>query len=442
MTKIGGGYEIDRALALRFDTVAAANMWDAAKQCLMMPAYFDEELLDSYSKSEIFLMPPSEKKLIHIKQWFSIQLSSKTDQPSSFALFTKASLRPSQKVEQFGKMLEGYISACMPGISQTEKDFMVREKIYQSLPVAVANQIRLFGEMEVKEVCAKADLLLGPTLSTNAISAESDATPEAEVAAIKSNIDSSLSVEERLSRIEDSIARISMSGTSLSKHAQPCKKCGSNRHDSDECLGLITCSLCKRKGHARRICPTLENSKQSKYYSRRYYCFSSFNQQPYPQMVDVIVEGSFKVKGLVDTGSCISLLNFSTLGHVGEIIPANKSIYSVTGQSIEVIGNKILEIEVNGKKITWEFTIVNKINHPLILGRDFLAKNSFLVDLMSPEILVTRDSKQKLLCDAVENADSIDSAVHEYDGVFSKSEDDLGFTDLIKHKIITENNVG
>ncbi|KII65844.1 hypothetical protein RF11_04117 [Thelohanellus kitauei] len=156
-------------------------------------------------------------------------------------------------------------------------------------------------------------------------------------------------------------------------------------------------------------------------------------------MVDVIVEGSFKVKGLVYTGSCISLLNFSTLGHVSEIIPANKSIYSVTGQSIEVIGNIILEIEVNGKKSLWEFTIVNKINHPLILGRDFLAKNSFILDLMSSEILVTRDSKQKLRCDAEENADSIDSTVHEYDGVFSKSEDDLGFTDLIKHKIINEN---
>ncbi|KII65843.1 hypothetical protein RF11_04116 [Thelohanellus kitauei] len=154
MTTIGGGYEIDRVSnksnarpwLLRFDTVAAANMSDAAKQCLRMPAYFDEELLDSYSKSEIFLMPPSEKKRI----------------------------------------------------SQREKDFMVREKIYQFLPVAVANQILLFGEMEVKEVCAKADLLLGPTLSTNAISAESESTPEAEGAAIKSNIDSPLSVEERL----------------------------------------------------------------------------------------------------------------------------------------------------------------------------------------------------------------------------------------------------
>ncbi|KII66468.1 hypothetical protein RF11_11731 [Thelohanellus kitauei] len=58
---------------------------------------------------------------------------------------------------------------------------------------------------------------------------------------------------------------------------------------------------------------------------------------------------------------------------------------------------------------------------------------------MSTEILVAPDSTQKLPCDAVMKACSIDSVIGKHHGVFSKSEDNLRFKDVIKHKIITKN---
>ncbi|KII67755.1 hypothetical protein RF11_12611 [Thelohanellus kitauei] len=158
--------------------------------------YLDEELSDSYSKSEIFLMPPFEKKLIHIKQWFSIQRHLKWINhlashfsPKLHCAFRRRTLT-----------------------NQKRLHVMVKEKMFQFLMVAVSNQIRLFGKMED---------LLGPARSTNALSAESDANPSAEVAAIRSKLETSLAVEERLSRMEDAITRMSMPGTGPLKQANP-----------------------------------------------------------------------------------------------------------------------------------------------------------------------------------------------------------------------------
>ncbi|KII69523.1 hypothetical protein RF11_14783 [Thelohanellus kitauei] len=107
-----------------------------------------------------FQTPANKKKYEAIKGLITQRGACQDAISVHYQNFASAMLRPKKIVEEFAKKLEGYLSKVLPGLDEVPKEFLTKQRIFQCLPVTVANQLRVLGELSVSELSSKADILI------------------------------------------------------------------------------------------------------------------------------------------------------------------------------------------------------------------------------------------------------------------------------------------
>ena len=83
---------------------------------------------------------------------------------------------------------------------------------------------------------------------------------------------------------------------------------------------------------------------------------------------------------LVDTGASVSVMNEETFKKLNNQFPLQKSklpmVRGVNGNVIRVLGNVTLPIEIGKLTVFQDFCVLDYINVPIILGRDFMLEQN------------------------------------------------------------------
>ncbi|KII62053.1 Retrovirus-related Pol polyprotein [Thelohanellus kitauei] len=426
---------------LHFDIVAAACCWDKPRQSVMMTAYMCPSLLDAFSKTSIFKLPPSEKKYEAIKGWIIQHGARQDDLSVHYQNFASAVLRPKQNVGEFVEELEHHLAKALPSLDEVQKEFLTKQRIFQCLPAAVANQLRVLGELSVSELSSKADILM----SAGHVSQVSEKDEVNQLANTESNVNvpsitDKAGLEERLSRIEKSLERLTLIDRVPGNQDSNCGKCGSRGHATTECLGKVSCNFCGERGHMKRFCPKIKQSRYTRPYFNSSYSVKTDKETPSSlPLINIQVEDVIKVTALVDTGACVSLVDSRILEHNHLVKPSPLVLYNVTGQLMPTLGQCSLRVAYGDITSEMDFIVVKEINHQVILGRDFIVQNKLVIDLSSPQLLYKKSNNETLkLCNSFDNTTTLDDIISSFNDVFASSNDDFGFTTLIKHRIITQ----
>ena len=117
-----------------------------------------------------------------------------------------------------------------------------------------------------------------------------------------------------------------------------------------------------------------------------------------PHVPGIFVSGKVEgvdVKVLVDTGSTFSLVDnyfLSKMTKVSRVVPKRDrpTIQSAGGRNLKIIGQVLLEFEIEGLLIAHHFWVVDNLIVPCLVGTDFLVHNPlgpFMVDLDSSRLV-------------------------------------------------------
>ena len=85
------------------------------------------------------------------------------------------------------------------------------------------------------------------------------------------------------------------------------------------------------------------------------------------------------IKCLFDTGADVSCINSRVVPSSREdekvTVVTSKPLKAAGGQSLKVHGAQKMELEIDGKKVTHPFLVVEDLNEPIILGIDFITRH-------------------------------------------------------------------
>ncbi|KII68555.1 hypothetical protein RF11_10746 [Thelohanellus kitauei] len=125
--------DIDKWLR-RFQTIASAMNWDKSKQSQMMPAFFDEAMLEDFHETNLDDIEPSEAKLIKIIAFMRQHYMSDEQYSASYSEFQVKRLLPGQEVSAFRKELESLLYKSVPSLSkeQSSRTFVPTTKNHGS----------------------------------------------------------------------------------------------------------------------------------------------------------------------------------------------------------------------------------------------------------------------------------------------------------------------
>ena len=95
--------------------------------------------------------------------------------------------------------------------------------------------------------------------------------------------------------------------------------------------------------------------------------------------------GRCKTSALVDTGAAISCISKSLIDKSGMKFTLKAAslthVLGVGGEHIKVLGKLQIPVKISGLKFQYQFHILEKLHHSLILGADFLRDKECVVDL-------------------------------------------------------------
>lgn len=152
----------------------------------------------------------------------------------------------------------------------------------------------------------------------------------------------------------------------------------------------VKCFKCGKMGHFAKNCRT---KKKPKHMKKSVSKINKQNDHVPTYVNDFIIEiviGGFSTKALVDTGANISLIKES-LVHKIEFIDFKKGEThgeSANGSAINISGSSVIEVSINGRKLTGFFYISNNITYDVILGLDFLEKNNIEIKYKPRRVIV------------------------------------------------------
>lgn len=108
--------------------------------------------------------------------------------------------------------------------------------------------------------------------------------------------------------------------------------------------------------------------------------------------------GGVKTEMLLDSGSSVSLVQEGLLlqnSGVTRISPATHlELVTASGEKLKVVDHILAPVHVSEVYTNHEFVVVNRLVAPVILGVDFLQKNSLVLDFSSPQVEVRKTTKQ------------------------------------------------
>lgn len=463
MTKLDPDYltkasDIEEWL-FNFNVVSTANGWDEVRQSAVLPAFFRDDALDEYKKTPFVNDAPSKKKYEQILGMVRNLRKSSEELSILYDRFSDAVLLPGQNVKTFAMHLEKLLRQSRPSMATDDIKFMVFKKIVSSLPENVSFQLTLLGCDDIETLCNKANILMskqsrnpsktlalitdGKNVEEKSLDASSDSVLCSSV--IQRGKNDAMELSRKIEMLEKKIEALTLARNVRTQfHGDqksiPCQRCGLRGHTSNECRGTVICRKCKEAGHIERLCGMKLNANLSNlHYSSS--CFNDFSSIP---LIDVFCETiGKKCKALIDTGSCISLIR-SDLQNFQNVTRPDISLRSVKGDSIELIGKTPINLKINKTRYFIDAYISGNLPFDLIIGRDFLIKYKFIVDLDDPRLLKRKycnlmmsshyDISHELSED--QRADIL-KILDENKEVFAENVDDIGSSDQILHTIET-----
>ncbi|KII71869.1 hypothetical protein RF11_01414 [Thelohanellus kitauei] len=378
---------VDRWIS-KFQLVSEANNLDDTRQSSIMLTLFEEDVLDQYLLSDVRKPAPSKSKLQNIIAFLKSTASGQRSCASSYASFESWKLQPGAKLEAEMKNLLRWISIARPFFTESDREFFVIQKLLNSLPCHVTTQVKLFGDLNLKDTCSKVSLILSsPSVSSiNQVQPDVSAVIGPRDTSIKELADAVNSL--RLKVDELNTRGIDENPKALDARRRPrkaCGKCGLRGHDTHECLGLVTCDICKGKGHSRFICKTKNTSFN---YSSS---TMSHNGLGLSTVLMSIASPEIQVTALVNTGSSVSLVNSCLLDK--QIDNSHLiSLRAVNGSFLSVDGSIKLNFSIGTRTYTHDFFAVKDIKHDVILGCDFIQMHDMdIVGAVTDDILSDSD---------------------------------------------------
>ena len=95
------------------------------------------------------------------------------------------------------------------------------------------------------------------------------------------------------------------------------------------------------------------------------------------------------VEIMIDSGSSVSLVRGSlTSYHKLNAVPRDLQLVSAAGESIPILGQITLPIQLGGLKVNHLFVVVRSLITPVILGIDFMHKHGLVLDFTTTPITV------------------------------------------------------
>ena len=174
--------------------------------------------------------------------------------------------------------------------------------------------------------------------------------------------------------------------------------------------------------------------------------------------------GNITCKALVDTGADLSLLDSRVYEKIDKERKSNLveerfiKLKSVTGQNIQILGKSLVHFKIQDKEFSFIFSVVENLRKDVIIGDDFLinckgkwdferatlklnglhlsllSKNSVTFSVPSIEQEIYASKLEHL---SQENFSKFKDTITRNIDLFSKSETDLGKTNLVKMTLDT-----
>lgn len=93
--------------------------------------------------------------------------------------------------------------------------------------------------------------------------------------------------------------------------------------------------------------------------------------------------GEMSVPALLDTGASCSVISTDTLRNIGrwpDRQPISMRVHGAGGTCTANYRVRMI-IRIGGKRLRHRFIVMDKLQVPAILGRDFLSKTKFILDI-------------------------------------------------------------
>ena len=108
-------------------------------------------------------------------------------------------------------------------------------------------------------------------------------------------------------------------------------------------------------------------------------------------IINVTIKDDVTVKGMIDSGSDVSLINaevIKKLGHINKLVETNAGLSGANGLPINVLGLYEMGFQLEGVYYRNKFLVVDKFTQVVLLGKDFLFDKGAIVDFQNGEIKI------------------------------------------------------
>ena len=92
---------------------------------------------------------------------------------------------------------------------------------------------------------------------------------------------------------------------------------------------------------------------------------------------------------ILDSGAGISLISSRYLNALSNVTPTffrdqgSPEVKTATGQSVEILGKVLLEIEINGEQWLFPVYIAENFKYDILLGTDFMIQSNVIIDFVN-----------------------------------------------------------
>ena len=108
-------------------------------------------------------------------------------------------------------------------------------------------------------------------------------------------------------------------------------------------------------------------------------------------IINVTIKDDVTVKGMIDSGSDVSLINaevIKKLGHINKLVETNAVLSGANGLPINVLGVYEMGFQLEGVYYRNKFLVVDKFTQGVLLGKDFLFDKGAIVDFQNGEMKI------------------------------------------------------